>query len=177
MEPHQPDAQAEGDTHKSEKIYWELKTPEALTGDEDIFFELYKWLTQELGPRVRIFGVDIDEKGKYVRINDWVLLIGQYRTLDLARRRSSGILDHSTGHLPIFFLLALKSWFKEEQWKNALTLAYEDATTVGSDIRGNQKLLEHFGFTSIDDVRDEAEAFGLIQERIKFEDNLSDDWF
>ncbi len=160
-------------------IYWELKPPEQLAGDERIFIELNQWIIKQLIPEVQRFNCSYHHQTKILHIDNWSISIVKGGDLDLTCRRSTGILYIDTiGPLPLFFLLALKRWFKDEKWQNSLDLSYEDSTAVGDDIRKDIKLLNLLNLDSIDSIRDQGEAFGLIKKLIKIDPELSGkDWF
>jgi hypothetical protein len=159
-------------------ISWEFKPPWNLNGDEDIFYEINKWLSETLSPRLEsLGGVYVFKKRTLHLSSCWKLLIGKDADLDLARRRSTGLIHPEDGPMPVFFFLALKGWFEDEQMKNGLNLSYDDATSIGTDIKNEDKLLEFFDISSFEEVRSAAEAFGLIPERIKFVGTKSNDWF
>ena len=181
-EPTQTDSDAVESNPPDEpdyRIYWSVEPPRTLSDDDGLLVKLDEWLVTTLDSRIKKLGCSFDTESRELNLTpNCKISIGKGKTVDLCKRRCSGIIEpQETGPMPVLFLLALKRWFPEEQWRNSLTIAYGDSTVVGNEIRKDSKFFEHFDIDSIEDIRDEAEAFGLIQERVVFSSSIQSDWF
>jgi len=162
-------------------ISWEFQTPWQLPKDDSVLNEIVKWVEFDLTKRLIDEGIDCNFNlaKRQFHLDNWSITIGENLDFDLTKRRSTGLIRPEDGHRPVFFLLAVKSWFEEEIWRNSLFLAYEDSTGIGDDITKEFKLLDFFNINSIDDIRSDAEAFGLLKRLINLAQvsGAGADWF
>lgn len=179
----EPDLNCPTTPDNEKHIYWEFRPPS--TGEEslDVNASVFNWL--------EVFGVQLQESeiaGEFVmrlrtvRINDWSLTISKDQELDICRSKSTGVIRLSDGIEPVLFMLALKASLPEGAWRNALTLAYEDATEVSSDFTTDpDKLAKYFGYSNLESIRSTYEALQVLKPRFnlakQIEGTTENDWF
>lgn len=172
----------------AEEITWEFQPPYFVKEDK-LVPDLMVWakdLSQQLIGITTYADVSLKDPdddtlsgmGGMMLFESWSLSFGAGCDFS-SFNRCSGTIKREDGYFPVLFLMALRRRIEDESWRNGLFIAMPDATGVGDDLKKELSMLEFFGVKDLNEIRDAAVVFGLLQERIDLSlaAGNSPDWF